>query len=161
VIVVSDTSPLNYLVLIGIVDVLPKLFGEVYVPGKVVEELTHSSTPTAVKEWALAPPAWLRIGFPKSAITPSVRLDAGESEAIALAIELHANTLLIDDRKGRRAAEEFGFTALGTISVLEFAAEQNLLDLVSALAALKATTFYLSDEYISAALERDAARRRE
>ena len=44
-IVVSDTSPLNYLVLIGAIDVLPQLFGEVYVPPRVMQELQRSRTP--------------------------------------------------------------------------------------------------------------------
>jgi len=60
-IVVSDTSPLNYLVLVGAIDVLPKLFGEVYVPLAVIQELQHPRTPVPVKQWAQSPPDWLRI----------------------------------------------------------------------------------------------------
>ncbi len=46
-IVVSDTSPLNYLVLIGAIDVLPKLFGEVYAPPAVIQEFQHPRTLTS------------------------------------------------------------------------------------------------------------------
>jgi predicted nucleic acid-binding protein len=58
--VVADASPLNYLVLINAEHVLPKLFGEVLVPAAVIQELTHVRTPTKVREWASAPPTWLR-----------------------------------------------------------------------------------------------------
>jgi predicted nucleic acid-binding protein len=55
-IVVSDTSPLNYLVLIGEVDLLPKLFAKVYIPPSVIEELTRLKTPDVVRTWAQSPP---------------------------------------------------------------------------------------------------------
>ena len=59
-IVVSDTSPLNYLVLLNAVDVLPRLFFDVYTAAEVVRELSHERAPAAVREWAESPPEWLR-----------------------------------------------------------------------------------------------------
>ena len=56
-IVVSDTSPLNYLVLIERVHVLPTLFGRVVAPVAVIAELGHPATPTVVRAWAADPPA--------------------------------------------------------------------------------------------------------
>ena len=158
-IVVSDTSPLNYLVLIHAVDVLPALFDEIHVPTLVIDELNRSRAPDVVKQWARSLPKWLRVSAPSSNITTSVRLDPGETQAIALAKELHAETVLIDERKGRRVAEEQGLNAVGTLTVLEFAAERKLLDLRPTLDLLRGTTFYITNEYINAALERDAARR--
>ena len=58
-IVVSDTSPLNYLVLIGHVEILPTLFGRVLVPPAVMAELQQSGTPEPVRRWAGMPPGWL------------------------------------------------------------------------------------------------------
>lgn len=158
-IVVSDTSPLNYLVLIHAIDVLPTLFTEIYVPTEVMEELKRSRAPELVKAWAQSPPQWLRVATPSIAITTSIRLDPGEVQAIALAKELHADAILIDERKGTRVATEHGLNAVGTLTVLEFAAERKLLELGATLAALRRTTFYITDEYIEAALQRDAARK--
>jgi hypothetical protein len=89
-----------------------------------------------------------------------VPLDPGEVQAIALAKELQAEAILIDERKGRRVANEHGLNAVGTLNVLEFAAERKLLELKPTLEALRRTTFYITDEYIDAALQRDSARRR-
>jgi predicted nucleic acid-binding protein len=160
VIVVSDTSPLNYLVLINAIDVLPKLFGEIHVPTQVMDELKRSRAPAPVKQWAYSPPQWLRVSTPAITITTSVRLDPGETQALALARELGADAVLIDERKGRRVAAEHGFSAVGTLAVLQFAAERKLLELRPALDALRATTFYITDAYVQAALQRDAARKK-
>ena len=59
--VVSDTSPLNYLVLIGQAALLPSLFEKVFVPQAVLEELKHIAAPEDVQRWIAAPPAWLEI----------------------------------------------------------------------------------------------------
>jgi predicted nucleic acid-binding protein len=159
VIVVSDTSPLNYLILIHTIDVLPTLFTEIYAPPKVIEELQRSRTPDLVRAWAQMPPPWLHLSTPSTAITTSVRLHPGELPAIALAKELQADAILIDERKGWRVASEHGLKAIGTLNVLEFAAERKLLDLMPVLESLRRTTFYITDEYINAALQRDSARR--
>jgi predicted nucleic acid-binding protein len=159
VIVVSDTSPLNYLVILDAIHILPQLFGEIHVPTEVMDELKRSAAPARVRNWANTPPVWLHISSPTTAITTSVRLDAGETQAIALAVELHADTILIDDRKGRQVAEEHGFSAVGTLAILEFAAERKLLDLKQTFDALRLTNFYIADEYFTAALERVTARR--
>ena len=65
-IVVSDTSPLIYLNLVGAIDVLPQLFGRVYVPGAVLQEIKDSRNPQLgpVRRWAGSPPAWLEVREP-------------------------------------------------------------------------------------------------
>jgi predicted nucleic acid-binding protein len=159
-IVVSDTSPLNYLVHIGAVDVLPKLFGEVHSPPTVIEELQHPRTPEPVKQWAQSPPEWLRISAPSADVPVAAGLDPGEAEAIALAMELGADAILIDERKGRRIAKSQGLATLGTITVLELAAEAELVDLNVALESLQQTSFFITKEIVDATLERHAARKR-
>lgn len=158
-IVVSDTSPLNYLVLIGAIDVLPQLFGEVLVPPAVMQELQHPRTPEQVKKWAASPPAWLLLHQPQSTIALDSPLDPGEAEAIALAIELHAAAVLLDEKKGRSVAKGRGLVALGTVTVLELAAESELLDLSDAMAALRQTTFYITESLAQSVLDRHAARK--
>ncbi len=158
-IVVSDTSPLNYLLLIGKIDLLPKLFGEVYAPTAVMQELFHPHTPESVRSWATSPPEWLLIASPSQGISIAANLDPGEKDAILLALQLQAQAILIDERKGRQVANSQGLRTLGTITVLELAAEQRLIDLRTALIALRRTSFHVADNLIEAALERDSTRR--
>jgi predicted nucleic acid-binding protein len=60
-IVISDTSPLNYLILIECIDVLPELYGRVVIPEGVLAELQRESTPQVVKKWIAAHPDWLEM----------------------------------------------------------------------------------------------------
>ncbi len=60
-IVVSDTSPLNYLILIDYQDVLPTLFGQIIIPQAVINELQHTKTPNKIKSWIAAKPVWLEV----------------------------------------------------------------------------------------------------
>ncbi|MGA2572065.1 MAG: hypothetical protein ABSF23_16270 [Terracidiphilus sp.] len=55
-IVVADTSPLNYLILIGEIEILPKLYDKVLLPEEVHRELQRAQTPSAVREWAASLP---------------------------------------------------------------------------------------------------------
>ncbi len=79
--VVSDTSPINYLVLIDCVHVLPDLFERVVVPQAVRDELLAVGAPDKVKDWAANPPAWFEIQQ-VGAVDPLLnRLGEGEREA--------------------------------------------------------------------------------
>lgn len=153
ILVVADTSPLNYLLLIGCIDVLPRLFDRVAIPPAVHRELQHPDTPETVRRWAASPPQWIEIHAPGS-VLQQARLQAGEAEAIALARELHADAILLDEREGRAAALEQGLKVTGTIGVLEEAAARGLLDLPSALARLQQTSFKVHPSLIQAALKR-------
>ncbi len=159
-IVVSDTSPLNYLVLIEHAQVLPLLFGRVVAPPAVIAELQHPGAPAVVRVWAADPPAWLDIR-PPARIDPSLGLGIGETQAISLAHELHADAVLIDERRALTIARKAGLFVTGTLGVLEIAAEQGLIDLVQAVVALKQTTFRVSEEVLDGVLQRDADRRRQ
>lgn len=140
-IVVADTGPLNHLILIGQIDLLPRLFGAVAIPATVAGELRDPDAPVAVRAWAASPPSWLTIHDDPADPALLRRLDAGERATIALAIALGAGLLLIDDRAGASAARGQGFRVTGTIGVLVDAARQNLLRLDAAFAALRATNF--------------------
>jgi predicted nucleic acid-binding protein len=59
--VIADTSPLHYLVLIEHTAILPALFGRVIIPPVVVEELQRPRTPAPVRVWMASPPTWLEI----------------------------------------------------------------------------------------------------
>src|SRR5437879_2594446 len=102
-IVVADTSPLNYLIRLRKAEILLELYGRVIVPSAVLAELRHPDAPEPVRGWAEMPPAWLEI-VKVNRIDSSLadKLGAGEREAISLALELRADLLLIDERTGRR-----------------------------------------------------------
>jgi len=86
-------------------------------------------------------------------------VDAGELEAICLAREIHADTVLMDDRAGRSAVVQCGLAVVGTIGILELSAVRGLIELPFTLARLQQTNACLDPELIHAALARDQARR--
>ena len=134
-VVVSDSSPLNFLVRLGAEGVLPRLFGRVLVPDEVVAELSHPSAPELVRGFADRPPAWLEVRTPRS--TPEIpRLHRGESAAIALAIELESRLVLMDDRAARHEAIRRGLRPVGLLGVLDRAARAGLIPLRETLQAL-------------------------
>jgi predicted nucleic acid-binding protein len=159
VIVVSDTSPLNYLVLIDVVDVLRSIFTQVYIPPSVIIELTRSKTPELVRRWADSPPDWLTVVAPSDRLPSTASLGEGEADALSLAKELHIVDVLIDDRRGRKIAIREGLVPLPTLAILERAAADNLLDLRLTLDKLKRTNMRVPADQIEAALQRDAARK--
>jgi predicted nucleic acid-binding protein len=157
-VVVSDTSPLHYLILCGVQSALPALFQKVVIPPTVFRELQQPNTPLAVREWASVLPPWVTVQTPLS-INLVLDLDAGEVEAICLAQEIKAAALLIDDRAGRIAAIRCGLAVIGTIGILERAAAQGLLELPQTLERLRETNARLDPDLIRGALERDKARK--
>ena len=119
-VVVADTSPINYLVLISQIDLLQLLYKRVLIPPAVMAELTHPRAPEPVRAWARAAPRWLEVLSPTiSMLFP--QLDPGETEAIALAIEIGADVLIIDEQAGRREATGRGVKVAGTLAILRSA----------------------------------------
>jgi predicted nucleic acid-binding protein len=148
-IVVSDTSPLNYLIQIDHVEVLHKLYEQVLLPQEVREELLAHPAPCKVRDWAIHPPIWLQIRSASSAGIPGLdKLDAGERAAIALAVETHADRILIDERKARLIAEDrFNLNVTGTLSVLVEAHRAGFLNAYEAFdRLLRTTNFYCSPQ---------------
>jgi predicted nucleic acid-binding protein len=139
-VVVADTTPLNYLILIGRMEVLGSLFGEVLIPEAVLAELRHPKAPEAVSRWLQSPPPWLRITKVLE-MDETVQLGRGETEAISLARERNLKVVLMDERRGRQAAEARGLIAVGTLNLIDLADELRLLDGVEALNELRQTTF--------------------
>jgi predicted nucleic acid-binding protein len=160
-IVVADTTPVNYLVLIEEADLLPRLFGVVLIPPAVWEELNDPDTPAPVRAWLAHPPSWFQVRPLQLPPDPELdELDDGEREAIALAEQLHADQLLVDELSARKEAARRQLRFIGTLGILRRAAQLDLIDLPSALARLQQTTFYVSAELIRSLLDEDAQRRR-
>ncbi|HWB30314.1 MAG TPA: hypothetical protein VG736_07410 [Vicinamibacterales bacterium] len=154
-IVVADTSPLRYLILIQHVHVLQDLYGEIVAPPTVLAELTSPRAPQEVRTWYANKPAWLRAQTPRDAL-PHLRrvIDDGEREAIALAVEIKADALLMDDRDGRREAESLSLSVLGTLRVLSDAALHGFADLPAAIERLRATNFRMDERLVEQILNR-------
>ena len=115
-VVIADTSPVNYLILIGHAGVLPELYGEVVIPQAVLAELRHPDAPGAVTRWIASPPAWMVVNH-ATTLPPEIdsSLDPGEREAIALAQENRPDVLLlIDENRGREEAERHNIPTTGT-----------------------------------------------
>lgn len=159
-IVVSDTSPVNYLVLIDRADVLRALFGWVLLPGAVFVELTRPETPAAVREWISRRPEWIevrRVEAPRA--YPG--LGPGETEAIHLALSLRAEAVLLDEYLARTIAKAEGLSVTGVVGVLEQADLRGLdVDLPTDLARLVEAGYWIKKEILRDVLERYERRRR-
>lgn len=118
-IVVSDTSPVRALAHLGNVGWLEVCFREVLIPPAVVDELLHPAPKYAPVDVHDFP--FLQIRAPtQSLILAELKreLDEGEAQALALAKELFADQVLIDEADGRRAAQRLGIPVIGTIGIL-------------------------------------------
>lgn len=154
-IVVSNTSPINYLILIDHIHLLPELFQQIVIPEAVYNELSDASAPALVQSWIATPPDWLKIqpvNQPSDEIVDT--LDPGEREAILLAQSLNANLLLLDDMKARRAAVEKGLVITGILGILDQAATMKRLDLSTAVQSLQSTSFWASDSLFQKLLDK-------
>ncbi len=141
---VSDTGPLNYLVLIGQESLLPRLIERVAIPEAVRSELSHPATPDAVRAWIGAPPSWLTVEatLEREQGDPALAgLDKGERAAIILAGTVAADLILMDDRDGVRVGRARGFAVTGTLGLLALAGCRDLLDLPEAITRLRTTNF--------------------
>lgn len=152
-IVVSDASPLHYLILVDAVDFLPRLFSQVIIPSAVSAELTHPNTPTSVSHWIGQPPSWLKIIHPQT-VDRSFNLDAGEAEAISLALELGIASILIDERKGRMAAAARGLLLIGTMALVERFAREGWIDFDRTVSRLRAANFRMNEQLVTEAKKR-------
>lgn len=148
-IAVSDTSPLNYLILIDVQDILPKLFDRVLVPEAVQHELQSSAAPDPIKRFVASAPSWLEVRVAPQIDAALRHLDSGEREAIALAVAVRAESVLLDERKGREAARAMDLAVAGTLGLIQRAAQAGLLDVVDALDRLQATNFRASQRVLN------------
>lgn len=161
-IVVSDTTPINHLILVGKIFVLPELLGKVIIPAAVFEELQAGKTPPKVKAFIENLPEWLEVRHPQFLFDEDLDdLDAGEREAIILAEELKADILLMDERDGREAAIKRNLPVAGTLSILERAAEKDLLDFAETLQELKLNGYFVAPKLEKYFLDRDENRKKQ
>ncbi|MEM6316140.1 MAG: DUF3368 domain-containing protein [Bacteroidota bacterium] len=115
--VISDTSPITNLIQIGHLELLKKIYGSVFIPGQVYQELKdyeeHSQI-LATNDWLIVK----KVKDRRAVENLFEYLDLGECEAIVLAKETTADLLIIDERKGRSVAKEQGLEIIGLLGVL-------------------------------------------
>lgn len=153
-IVVSDTSPINYLLLIDQMELLPLLFGRIIIPDIVRDEMLDPDAPPVLQQWITNPPSWLTVQTVPVIDATLSSLDPGEQAAIILAQTLPADLLIIDERLGRRIAKERGIAIIGTLGILDDAAAQGLINLAEAITQLQQTNFRVSRRIIQALLNK-------
>ena len=155
-IVVADSGPLHYLILLKHIELLRRFYGQVLVPEPVASELSAASAPAVVRDWFTKPPTWIEVHpVPPDAVsTITGDLDLGERAAIALAETMRADLLLIDEAAGRAEAKRRHLRVTGTLGVLRVGAEQGLVNVPELLERLKATSFYLDETLLNAVFGR-------
>jgi predicted nucleic acid-binding protein len=137
--VVSDTSPLNYLVQLGRESLLPQIFSSIIIPAEVLTELIHARSPPSVQKWATRLPAWISIQTVTKPL--SLPVDVGEVAAVSLAVEMAISDVLIDDGRARKIALGLGLNPIGTLRILEIAAERQLVEINYELDVLEKSNF--------------------
>lgn len=130
-VVVSDTSPIRALDHLDLLSLLERLYGEVLVPPEVADELRSPDSALPPLDVGAIP--GVRVQAPTD--TGRVQrllltLDRGESEAIALALEVHAAALLVDERQARSVAASLGLRLVGVLAMLVRAKEMGLVSAV-------------------------------
>jgi uncharacterized protein len=131
-IIISDTSPITNLIQIEQIHLIRAIFTQIIIPASVYDELCVIKTQRDILKNA----DWIRVLPAKDTDlvkTLEDELDKGEAEAIALAIEYHADFLIIDEIKGRIIAESKGIKIVGLLGILIKAKEKGLVAMVKPL----------------------------
>ena len=157
-IVVSDTTPLIGLASIGRFELLRELFGEIYIPQAVYDEVVVFGREKGGAKRKVSRAKWVKVKEVKDRLAVEVlldELDLGEAEAIVLAREIKADWVLMDEKKGRRKLEQLGLQKIGTIGLLLKAKEMGYVEaLRPELERLWENGFSISQRVIDAVLER-------
>jgi len=145
-VVIADAGPLIGMARIDHLYLLQRLFKIITISPRVFEELRISSDRPGAKAVAEAVNCgWIRIVAlkrPEGSAILRLLIDAGEAESIQLALEQNARLLIIDDRKGRRAAKSRGIQVIGTGGILISAKKAGFLSRVSPIIDELASTGY-------------------
>lgn len=131
-IVISDTSVITNLIQLEQLNLLGQLFDQVIIPRKVHEELGKRPEQTEL----VSQLDWIEVrGISNSDVYNKLLdiLDAGESESIALALELNADLLIIDEKRGRKIAKDYRIPITGLLGIIVEAKEVGYINSVKPL----------------------------
>ncbi|VXD25230.1 conserved hypothetical protein [Planktothrix serta PCC 8927] len=149
-IVICDTSPILYLLLINQIELLPRLYQTIIIPDVVQAEMQAPGAPLALQNWIDHPPEWLEICSVAPGNDPRLqRLQAGEQAAILLAQSLKADLLIVDDLAARQIAQKLGINIIGLLGILGEAGRRNWLNFPETLRQLlEVTNFRASPQLV-------------
>jgi hypothetical protein len=153
--VVVDTTPIIALALLGKLDLLPQLYDQVITPSAVRTEVLAGG-PAGTGSAELQGATWLRVVSLQDPRRADLLadLDRGEAEVIALALEMNAGLVVIDERLARRHAKRLGLRLTGTLGVLLKAKQLGLIDTIAPLIEqLRSGGIRLSDDVVATVLE--------
>lgn len=156
--VVSNTSPILNLAIIGQLELIRQQFGQVQIPLAVLSELKVLEDRPGSKEIQVAvDTGWIEVQEVSSQLSVQLLqqvLDQGESEAITLAIDLKADRILLDERDGRKIAKSLGLKVIGVLGILLRAKKEGKLSsLPDAIDALvKTAGFRIAPELLAKVL---------
>lgn len=147
-IVVSNTSPISNLAAIGQLELLQQLYGNIIIPPAVYQELINSGD-TDPATLAVQTVDWIQTQTISDRVMLEIlqtNLDPGEAEAITLAVEINADRLIIDERRGRNEAIRLGLQVTGLLGIVLAAKQQGLIPLVQPiLDDLRTNSFWIRD----------------
>lgn len=151
-VLVSNTGPLIALSMIGRLNLLPELFSHIIIPSEVYEELIASP----FESRRIVKPSWLEVKMaqvPMDSLLLSV-LDKGEAAVIQLARQISADTVFIDERKGRKVARDvYNIAVIGTAGVLVQARKMGLIGSVrELLSEMKQNGYWIHDNIVEVAI---------
>lgn len=138
---ISDSSPLIALAQIDRLALVRQLYAEIIIPPAVAREIA----PTLPNQ-----PAWIvnrPLSHPIRPANAGASLDPGETEAMSLAVELHATGVVLDGLQARRVGRTLGLRIVGTLGILLLAKRRGLLASIQPeLDALVAVKFHFTEE---------------
>ena len=115
-------------------------------------ELSHASAPVQISNWAANLPAWITVATTGLIPGRFDGLDFGERQALALALEIRADLVLLDDKVARRVALQELMNVKGTLGIVADAAKANLLDFVETVEQLQRTSMHLDQDIVDEVL---------
>ncbi len=150
-ILIADSSALIALSTVGKLEILEMLFGQVYVPRAVYDEVSKAGKPESKSLSIYCANRVVDVGLD---LQMNVTLGLGESEAMALYKEKNADFLLCDDKKAKKFAQNFGIRVIGSLGVLLKAKEKKLISEVAPLIdKLKKSQVFIDDKTCELILE--------
>jgi len=153
--VIANNTPLVALWVLGRLDLLRELYGEIWIPQSIYDEFL--ATDRAIRRAALQNTPWIKVvplASPQRARVYT-GLDQGEAEVLALAEECSARLVIIDELRGRRYAQRLGLPLTGTLGLLLLSKEKGLIPrMAPLLTELQDAGLYLAPDLIAQALRR-------
>lgn len=155
-IVICDNSALSALAEVGLLDLMPRLFGVLVIPEAVRRECGHPRAPQRLRDWISNPPEWLQIvPDPALQLVETEGLGVGEAAAITLAWESRKlSRLILDEKRGRRVAQSLGLQKTGLLGIIGEAAARGWLDFDEIIGRIAQTGFHIGEPLIDAVRKR-------